>query len=170
MWEKMATCIRKVASEVFGMTRGGGCKTKDTWWWNEDVQRAIKEKKECYKRLFLDRSADNIEKYKVPKKIAKRAVSEAKGRAYEDMYQRLNTKEGEKDIYRMARVRERKTRDFSQVKCIKDDMDQLLVKEDEISCESDLDGKSILTDCITGIMRIQLFSWTTLLMTPTGAL
>ena len=32
----------------------------------------------------------------------------------------------------MARVRERKTRDFSQVKCIKDDMDQLLVKEDEI--------------------------------------
>jgi hypothetical protein len=102
------------------------------WWWNEDVQRAIKEKKECYKRLFLDRSADNIEKYKVAKKIAKRAVSEAKGRAYEDMYQRLNTKEGEKDIYRMARVRERKTRDFSQVKCIKDDMDQLLVKEDEI--------------------------------------
>ena len=95
-------------------------------------QRAIKEKKECYKRLFLDRSADNIEKYKVAKKIAKRAVSEAKGRAYEDMYQRLNTKEGEKDIYRMARVRERKTRDFSQVKCIKDDMDQLLVKEDEI--------------------------------------
>ena len=87
---------------------------------------------QCYKRLFLDRSADNIEKYKVAKKIAKRAVSEAKGRAYEDMYQRLNTKEGEKDIYRMARVRERKTRDFSQVKCIKDDMDQLLVKEDEI--------------------------------------
>ena len=29
-------------------------------------------------------------------------------------------------------MRERKTRDFSQVKCIKDDMDQLLVKEDEI--------------------------------------
>ena len=62
---------------------------------------------QCYKRLFLDRSADNIKKYKVAKKITKRAVSEAKGRAYEDMYQRLNTKEGEKDIYRMARVRER---------------------------------------------------------------
>jgi hypothetical protein len=27
-------------------------------------------------------------------------------------------KKGEKDIYRMARVRERKTRDFNQVKCI----------------------------------------------------
>ena len=44
---------------------------KDTWWWNEEVQRAIKEKKECYRRLYHDRSVDNIEKYKVAKKTAK---------------------------------------------------------------------------------------------------
>jgi hypothetical protein len=31
-------------------------------------------------------------------------VSVEKGRAYEDLYQHLSTKEGEKDIYRMARV------------------------------------------------------------------
>ena len=30
MWEKMATCIRKVASEVLGMTKGSGCDSKDT--------------------------------------------------------------------------------------------------------------------------------------------
>ena len=66
------------------------------------------------------------------KKIAKRAVSEAKGRAYEDLYRRLSTKKGEKDIYRMARARDRKTRDFNQVKCIKDEREQLLVKEDKI--------------------------------------
>ena len=44
----------------------------------------------------------------------------------------VRRKEGEKDIYRMARARDRKTRDFNQVKCIKDEMKQLLVKEDEI--------------------------------------
>jgi hypothetical protein len=59
MWEKMATCVRKIASEVLGVTKGGGCDSKDTWWWNEDVQKAIKEKKECYKRLYHDRCADN---------------------------------------------------------------------------------------------------------------
>jgi hypothetical protein len=32
----------------------------------------------------------------------------------------------------MARVRERKTRDFNQVNRIKDEMEHLLVKEDEI--------------------------------------
>ena len=74
---------------------------------------------------------DNIEKYKVAKKIAKRAVSVAKGKAYEDLYQHLSTKEGD-DIYRMTRVRERKTRDFNQAKCIKDERGHLLVKEDEI--------------------------------------
>ena len=83
--------------------------------------------------MYHDRSVDNIEKYKVAKKTAKRAVSVAKGRAYEDLYQHLSMKEGEKDIYRMARVRERKTRDFNQVKCIKDEREHLLVKEDEIS-------------------------------------
>ena len=82
--------------------------------------------------MYHDRCANNIEKYKVAKKTAKRAVGEAKGRAYEGLYQRLNTKEGEKDIYRMARARDRKKRDFNQVKCIKDQREQLLVKEDEI--------------------------------------
>ena len=114
-----------------GVTKGSEGEAKDTWWWNEEVQRAIKEKKECYRLLYHDRSADNIEKYKVAKKTAKRAVSVANGRAYEDLYQHLGTK-GEKDIYRMARVREKKTKDFNQVKCIKDEREHLLVKEDEI--------------------------------------
>ena len=106
IWEKMATNTRKVASEVCGVTKGIGGEAKDTWWWNEEVQRAIEEK-ECYRRLYHDRSVDNIEKYKVAKKTAKRAVSVANGRAYEDLYQHLSTNEGEKDIYRMARVHER---------------------------------------------------------------
>jgi hypothetical protein len=38
----------------------------------------------------------------------------------------------EKHIYRMARVRERKTSDFNQIKCIKDETKHLLVKKDEI--------------------------------------
>jgi hypothetical protein len=132
MWLKMATCVRKVASEVFGVSRGGKQEVKETWWWNDEVQRAIKEKKECFKRLHLDKSATNIEGYRLAKRSAKRAVSVAKGQAFDDLYQRLGTKEGEKDIYRIARTRERKTRDINQIKCIKDGTDRLLVKDEEI--------------------------------------
>ena len=92
----------------------------------------MRRKKNAIDALYHDRSVDNIEKYKVAKKTAKRAVSVAKGRAFEDLYQHLSTKEGEKDIYRMARVRERKIRDFNQVKCTKNEREHLLVKEDEI--------------------------------------
>ena len=66
------------------------------------------------------------------KKATKRAVSDARGLAYEDLYQRLDTKEGEREIYKMAKIRERKTRDVDQVKCIKDGADQRLVKDEEI--------------------------------------
>jgi hypothetical protein len=36
MWRKMATCIRKIASEEFGLSQGNRREVKDTWWWNED--------------------------------------------------------------------------------------------------------------------------------------
>jgi hypothetical protein len=69
MWLKMATCVQKMAAEVFGVSRGGKQEVKDTWW-SEEVQKAIKEK-ECFKRLHLDRSAINIESYKIAKRDAK---------------------------------------------------------------------------------------------------
>ena len=64
---------------------------------------------------------DSIEKYMV-----------AKNSASKDLYQCLSTKKGEKGRYRIARVRDRKTRDLNRVKCIKDETERLLVKEDEI--------------------------------------
>jgi hypothetical protein len=132
IWMKMSTCIRKVASKEFGVTNGGKRETKETWWWNENVQKAIKEKKECFRRMHLDRSVDNVQRYKVTKKTAKRTVSEARGQMYDGLYQRLGKKEGENDIYRMAKSRERKTRDIIQVKCIKYATERLLTKDEDI--------------------------------------
>jgi hypothetical protein len=34
--------VRKVAAEVFDVSKGGKQEAKDTWWWNEEVQKAIK--------------------------------------------------------------------------------------------------------------------------------
>jgi hypothetical protein len=124
------------------VTKGGKRETKETWWWNEKVQKAIKEKKECVRHMHLDRSADNIEQYKVAKKTTKRALSEVRGQIYDGLYHWLGMKQGEKDIYRMDKSRERKRRDIIQVKCIKDEIERLLTK-DEISR---IGGRSILTN------------------------
>jgi hypothetical protein len=51
---------------------------------------------------------------------------------YDRLYQRLGMKEGEKNIYRMAKSQERKMRDIIQVKCIKDATERLLTKDKDI--------------------------------------
>jgi hypothetical protein len=79
MWKKMTTHIRKVTIEVFGVDRENKYEPKDIWWWNDDVQKKISEKKECYKRLHHNMSDENIQKYKEPRKNAKKAMSEVKG-------------------------------------------------------------------------------------------
>jgi hypothetical protein len=82
--------------------------------------------------MHLDRSADTVERYKVTKKTAKWTVSEAMGQIYDRLYQRLGTKEGEKDIYTMAKSRERKTRGIIQLRCIKDATERLLTNDKDI--------------------------------------
>jgi hypothetical protein len=37
MWMRMTICIRKVALEELGVTKGGNSKAKESWWWNEKV-------------------------------------------------------------------------------------------------------------------------------------
>ena len=54
----------------------------------------------------------NFEKQKLAKKEAKKAIHNARARVYKKVYEKLNTKKIEKDIYRIARIRRRKTRDF----------------------------------------------------------
>jgi hypothetical protein len=68
----------------------------------------------------------------VAKKTAKRTVSEARGQIYDGLYQRLGMKEGENDIYRMAKSKERKMSDIIQIKCIKDETERLLTKYEDI--------------------------------------
>jgi hypothetical protein len=51
---------------------------------------------------------------------------------YDGLYQRFGTKEGKRDIYMMAKSRERKTRDIIQVKCIKNETKRLLTKDEDV--------------------------------------
>ena len=53
--------------------------------------------------------------YKEKKSKAKKAVAMAKGRAYKDLYARLETKEGEKELYRLAGKRYRAGKDVQHV-------------------------------------------------------
>ena len=70
--------------------------------------------------------------YKVAKKLTKKAVSVAKNNAYERLYQKLETKEGEKDEFKLTRARKKTSKDLGCVRFIKGEDDRVLVEEIEI--------------------------------------
>ena len=86
----------KTAETVLGVTFGKRKGDRETWWWNEEVQESIKEKKEA-KKAWDKIGNENTKKiYKEKKSKAKKAVAMAKGRAYDNLYARMETKEGKR--------------------------------------------------------------------------
>ena len=126
-WNKTVEMLRKTAETVLGVTFGKRKGDKETWWWNEEVQKSIKEKKEAKKAWDKIRDENTKKVYREKKNKAKKAVAMAKGRVYDDVYARLETKEGEKELYRLARQRNRAGKDIQHVRVIKDENGNVMV-------------------------------------------
>ena len=93
------------------------------------------EKKAC--AVFMNSGTDEEKeisrvRYKVAAKIAKKAVAVAKSMAHDTLYQKLEIKEGENEVFKLARGRERRTRDLGVVRCIKDENGKVLSENVEI--------------------------------------
>uniref|UniRef100_A0A183F8A7 Transposase n=1 Tax=Heligmosomoides polygyrus TaxID=6339 RepID=A0A183F8A7_HELPZ len=66
--------------------------------------------------VFLgDRTADNWQEYQKAKKAAKKAVAVAKATHYGDVYRKLESRDGERYLYRIAKTRHRQTEDIEKV-------------------------------------------------------
>lgn len=66
------------------------------------------------------------------KSKVKREVEKAKEKAYGDLYGRLDTKEGEKDLYWLARQRDRAGKDVQPVMVMKDRDGNVLKTEERV--------------------------------------
>ena len=131
-WDKTVEMLGKTAEIVLGVTFGKRKGDRETWWWNEEVQKSIKEKKEAKKAWDKIRDENTKKIYKEKKSKAKKAVAMAKGRAYNDLYARLETKEGEKELYRLARQRNRAGKDVQNVRVIKDENGNVMANSEAV--------------------------------------
>ena len=99
-------------------------------------ERELRRNKNAYAALSNGTSEEEKEVreaiYKAAKKLVKKAVTIAKNKAHERLYKQLETKEGEKDVFKLARARANKTRDLGTVRCIKGEDGQVLVEETKI--------------------------------------
>ncbi|KAK3525112.1 hypothetical protein QTP86_016485, partial [Hemibagrus guttatus] len=131
-WETTTEVIRETGRKVLGVSSGRRKEDKETWWWNEEVQDSIQRKRLAKKKWDMDRTEENRQEYKALQRRVKREVSKAKQKAYDELYTRLDTKEGQKDLYRLARQRDRDGKDVQQVRVIKDRDGRVLTSEESV--------------------------------------
>ncbi|VDP33406.1 unnamed protein product [Heligmosomoides polygyrus] len=81
-WKRATEAIRQAARLELGTTKPGRRKVdKQTWLWTDDVK---------------------AKEYQKAKKAAKKAVAVAKATHYGDVYRKLESREGELYLYRLA--------------------------------------------------------------------
>ena len=82
----MAGCIRRLATKIVGVSRGGSGRMKGPWWWSKEVKEKVKAKWKKYKALVSSRTnegkEDNKVQYKIAKREAKKVLAIAKNDAY----------------------------------------------------------------------------------------
>lgn len=133
-WTANSRMLRRVGEEALGKTSGKKAPAdKETWWWNEAVQRIVRKKKALKKEWDTTESEEDKERYKEAKKEAKRAVAEAKNRAWDELYSELETPEGEKKLFKLAKKRDKASKDLTQIKQMKNEQGEVLTENEMIT-------------------------------------
>ena len=131
-WTHNAGVIRKYGKEVLGETSGKVWEEREGWWWREDVGEGLKRKREARKRWGESQLEEDRDTYRERNKQAKKVVAQAKAQAYENMYTELETKEGQNKIFKLAKARNKSTKDVTHIKQIKDRDGTVLRREEDI--------------------------------------
>lgn len=131
-WNRVSETILRVGKEVLGESSGKIWENKETWWFNEEVQQKIQAKKMAKKRWETTRLDIDKEYYKLCSKEAKRTVAIAKSDGYDNLYEELDTEEGQRRVFKLAKMRNKSTKDITHVRQVKDERGIVIQKESDI--------------------------------------
>ncbi|XP_049958245.1 uncharacterized protein LOC126474815 [Schistocerca serialis cubense] len=126
-WKINSAVIRKTGEEVFGLTSQRGVPgDKEAWWWNEEVQKVVKEKKDAKRKWDMSRSAEDGQAYKRAKKEAKRAVAKTKAESVREAYEQLQKNQDMRQLIWIGKSRDKASKDLTAIKQMKDEIGIIL--------------------------------------------
>ena len=138
-WDKVEKAMTEVAAIVCGVTKGK-CRQRETWWWYDEVEKAVETKKQKLKEW---KKAEEYEKdvkqaeYKASRMRPRDVLQEYRLEVMkEQVAETLDSKEGRQNIFRIGKQKkkERKERkDITGTNCLKGDNGELLVSEEQVS-------------------------------------
>ena len=97
IWAKLKTGLLKTTEEVCGTTKPHRWR-RETWWWNKEVDDAIKAKCQAFKAWKAGKCTRAS--YNTAKRIARRVVHHARHEADKVVYEGIDHKSS--DIFRLA--------------------------------------------------------------------
>ena len=130
-WHEITDTIQECAKQILGESNGGKFVEQETWWWTEEVQTTVTKKKEAFKALQTMKTTESLEEYSTWE--SKKAVAEAKIDAYEGLYEKLDSRQGIKMIYKLAKTRHRRSLDMTDGIYILDKNKVILTNSDDIN-------------------------------------
>ena len=95
-WQGVAEMIWSIARMELGETSGkiSTAGRRETWWWNQEVQEKLKGKRKAKKIWVPSEMMQASWPIKLQKKQTKREVAKERNKAYEELYEKLETKKG----------------------------------------------------------------------------
>jgi len=107
----------------------GPCGHKETWWWNEEVTEAVREKKIKYRKWKRESSKEAWMEYKKCRQSAKRVISSTKEKKQKECTSDLNDAEHQNEIFLMAKQMVKERQDITGSNCLKGVSGKVIVDE-----------------------------------------
>ena len=102
------------------------------WWWNEEVGKKVGEKKFKFKAWCQAKGTAEekalLKGYVAAKKIAKKAVAQAQQEGRNRVGEKLNTEEGQRPVFKIAKQMAKERQDVVGVNCMKDESGNIVVQ------------------------------------------
>jgi len=127
-WHKMKKTMMETAQQICGMSKGP-CRHKETWWWNEVVAEAVREKMIKYGKWKRENSKEARMEYKKCRQSAKRVISSANENKQKECASDLNDPEHQNEIFRMAKQMVKERQDITGSNCLKGVSSKVIVNE-----------------------------------------
>ena len=125
-WSTLKCCLLEATDSVCGWTTGR-VRRRVTWWWNDEVDRAVKEKRKLWKDWKVGGSK---ERYLEAKRVAKSKVYAAKKEAEVRNFQNILTRDDEKEmVFKIAKQVVRTNQDVVGEGFVRDDNGELAISD-----------------------------------------
>ncbi|RUS73531.1 hypothetical protein EGW08_018716 [Elysia chlorotica] len=125
IWNNLKTGLLKTTEEVCGTTRPHRWR-RETWWWNEDVDKAITTKRQAFKAWKTGKGTRA--EYDAAKRTARHLVHHVRYEADKVVYQNIDPKSSE--VFRLANQMRKENADVVGDKPVKNDAGEMSMSVD----------------------------------------